>query len=186
MKTQKIVLALALAVTPAVLVAQENGNAYNNQNNKEVIVAQAPKQEASFFGPEGKILSLSERTLARIKARHEARKQAQAQKPQQIKTAADTAANPHNAYYAYGGREGHMMALGNLPRESAPEKTKNDTVTDTIPAYIKDADTISRNQTVIIGDSKSVNKSVKERNNTFRHYVKLVGESLAQDAPYMK
>lgn len=184
MKTQKIVLALALAVTPAVLFAQENGNAYNNQNNKEVIVAQNPKQEACFFGSEGKMLKLSELTLAKIRTNRAAKKKAKEEKPR-VKT--DTTENPHNAYYVYGGREGHMMALENLSKREIKKDSVKEEVRDTIPTYIKDADTISRNhQTVLIGDSNSVKKSIKQRNNTFRYYVKIVTETLAQDAPYEK
>ncbi len=184
MKTQKIVLALALAVTPVVLVAQENDNAYNNQNHKEVIVAQNPRQEASFFGSEGKMLNVSELTLQKIRAHRAARKKAKAQTP---RVANVTPENPHNAYYVYGGREGHMMALGNLGKREIKKDTVREEARDTIPTYIHDADTISRNhQTVLIGDSNSVKKSIKQRNNAFRYYVKIVTETLAQDAPYEK
>ncbi len=125
MKTQKIVLALALvAVTPAVLAAQENGNAYNKSTNE--VIAPAP-QTASIasFGPEGKLLSLADNTLARIRQNRQERKQHKEQQKQEpVQTKQDT--TPVPSYYPYGGREGHMLALENLgqKKNNRPQNTK--------------------------------------------------------------
>ena len=122
---KKIVLALALAVvTPAVLVAQENGNAYN-QNNNEVIAPNTQTQQASIvtYGPEGKILSLADLTLAKIRANRVNREKAEAQEPQAPvqKTEAAPASNKANIdeFTFLVGREGHMMALGNLGQKTS-------------------------------------------------------------------
>jgi len=185
MKTQKIVLALALAVTPVVVVAQQNDNAYNNQNNKEVIVAQNTKIETAFFGSEGKMLSVSELTLAKIKARRAANKKEKKETPRVA--ANDTYTNPHNSYYVYSGREGHMMALENLSKKPSKRDIVKEEKRDTVPTYIKEADTISRNhQTTLIGDNNSIKKSIKQRNNTFSYYVKLVGKTIIEEAKQEK
>lgn len=122
---KKIVLALALTVvTPAVLVAQENGNAYNQSSN-EVIAPVVPTQTASIasFGPEGKMLSLADLTLAKIRAHRAAKK---AEKPQTQKVKTDTTSNPHNAYYVYSASEGKMMIHSDLPAtNSRPKREKN-------------------------------------------------------------
>ena len=142
---KKIVLALALAVvTPAVLVAQENGNAYN-QNGNEVIAQSTQSEPASItsYGPEGKMLSLSDRALARIRQnriKKEQEEQQKTQAPQEPEKQANTEPAKSNidesAFFV--GREGHMMALGNLgqkgnhnqqntvrPAKKAPAATTN-------------------------------------------------------------
>lgn len=132
---KKIVLALALAaVTPAVLVAQENGNAYN-QNTNEVIAPSNPTQQASIvnFGPEGKLLSLADLTLAKIRSHREARaaaKAARAATPEQTEVT-DIPNKSNTVYYAYAGREGHMMALENLGQKKSTKPQRVDTTTTT-------------------------------------------------------
>ena len=177
---KKIVLALALvAVTPAVLVAQENGNAYNKSTN-EVIASNTKTQQlasSAYFGPGSKILYVSDNALERIRQQYKTKKQNKPQKTQktvqQTKTIDTTP-----AYYVYAGREGHMMALENLGKSN-----KNKAKKDTVPTYIKDAETISRNDSVNLGNNnKDLIKSEKKRNSTFRYYVKLVTESITQNA----
>ena len=180
MNTRKIVLALALAaVTPAVLAAQENGNAYNQSTN-EVIVSKNTATQASIldFGPESKVMSLADRTLAKIKARREARNNT---KPQVEKVNTDTTTNPHNAYYVYAGSEGKMMIHSDLSKNTASKKQDSTNV----PTYVKEADTLSNNHQVVLSP-KAAEKSAKTTNKNFRYYVRLVAESLRQDAPYEK
>ena len=137
---KKIVLALALAVvTPAVLVAQENGNAYN-QNGNEVIAPSTPTQTSSVnYGLEGKALYHADLALARIRANRIAKeKEAQTQAPVQTQapaqepqatTLASNRVNIDDSYF-HTGREGHMMALGhpkkgsNTPQNSPAPATK--------------------------------------------------------------
>lgn len=127
---KKIVLALALAaVTPAVLVAQENGNAYN-QNGNEVIASNTRTEASSVnYGVEGKALYHSDLALARARAERlakekekEAQKQApvQTQAPAQEPQATTLASNRVNIddSYFHTGREGHMMALGHPKKGS--------------------------------------------------------------------
>ena len=119
---KKIVLALALTVvTPAVLVAQENGNAYNQSSN-EVIAPVVPTQTASIttFGPEGKMLSLADLTLAKIRAHREARRNTN---PTQT-AYTEPVSNPHNAYYVYAGSEGKMMLHSEIAHSNSRPTTK--------------------------------------------------------------
>ena len=193
MKTQNIVLALALAaVTPAVLAAQENGNAYNQSTN-EVIATNTQTQQASItsFGPEGKVLSLAELTLAKIRQNREERRQrrearrqegnqsteAQRQVSNQEPAQQRRTTNPP-AYYPYGGREGHMMGL-----ELLSNKTTQDTTPT--PTYIRDIDTVSRNHQVTL-DSKAADTSAKKTNSTFGEYLREVNQAIIREAPFMK
>ena len=190
---KKIVLALALAaVTPAVLVAQENGNAYN-QNNNEVIAPTTQTEPVSIanYGPEGKALALSDLALARIRAKHANEvKQEQTQKKtkpskEEPTNTTPTASRPTaNTYNPYTGREGHMMAPGNYVRDLKQQERQ-----DTTPSYIREVDTIANNHHVVL-DNRTTERSVKSRGSSFRRTVyevaSIIGQSLAQQAPYDK
>ncbi len=183
MKTQNIVLALALAaVTPAVLSAQENGNAYNKSTN-EVIASNTQQASIASFGPEGKVLSLADLTLAKIKQKREERrqrKQQEKQKPAQQAKKNDTT----HAYYPCGGREGHMLVREDLRRERNNKAQK-----DTVPNHVRDIDTVSTNHKVNLDDKKT-EKSVKKTDTTFqqdrRTFGQIIREEISNEAPYTK
>lgn len=129
MKTQKIVLALALAaVTPAVLAAQENGNAYNKSTN-EVIAPTTQQTSIASFGPEGKLLSLADNTLAKIRQNHKERKQRkeqQKQEPDTVQTKQNDTTHT-SAYYPYGGPEGHMLVRADLHKNQSSRPQRDTT-----------------------------------------------------------
>ncbi|MBO7604872.1 MAG: hypothetical protein J6S61_00190 [Elusimicrobiaceae bacterium] len=197
MKTQKIVLALALvAVTPAVLSAQDY-----------------------VGGPGSKMSYIADNALARIRKNHQENNQNQdKQEPVQNKqhdTTSIYASVP--AYYPYGGREGHMTvqddvhknkssrpkkdtvkykptgsyhftspeghraALGNAAWEARHEKRDSTSV----PTLVRDIDTVSKNHQVTL-DSKKADKSAKQTNKTFRdslgEYGKQVLEAFQNNA----
>ena len=182
---KKIVLALALAaVTPAVLVAQENGNAYNQSKNE--VIASNTRTEASSvnYGVEGKALYHADLALAKIRANRIAKEkeaktqtpvqtQAPAQEPQAT-TLASKRVNIDDSYF-HTGREGHMMALGH----GWNNNTKHDTTP--VPTYVKEADTLSHNHQVVV-NADSSNKSVKKRNSAFRRYAHEIAQSIIRNA----
>ena len=210
MKTQKIVLALALvAVTPAVLAAQDY-----------------------VGGPGSKMSYIADNALARIRQNHK-ESNPQNQNPVKQQTVApqqqNTAQQRHTtdttpAYYPYAGREGHMMALENLGRShsSRPQTvttTRNNNAgsnnkaantynpyvgpeghraaignavrdarqdsTPVVQNYVRDLDTVSRNHQVTLSD-KTAERSTKKTDRTFRYYLNEIGQAIAQEAPYMK
>ncbi len=214
MKTQKIVLALALvAVTPAVLSAQDY-----------------------VGGPGSKMSYIADNALARIRQNHKESnpqdqnpvKNQQTVEPQQqtVQQAKPADTTPVPAYYPYGGREGHMLALENLgknqtakpqekrektqntPTVSSTHKTSNNynpyvgpeghraaignavrdarhDTTPAVPNHVRDLDTVATNHRVTL-NSKQSDKSAKKTNNTFVQYLQLVGKAIADEAPYMK
>lgn len=159
MKTQKIVLALALAaVTPAVLAAQENGNAYNKGTN-EVIATNNQQTSTLYVGPGSKIGYIADNALTRIRSQHqsetqsEPNEQSNARKQQrnagtqtqnndtlpEAKPSNNTTQRPTSSYNPYGGPDGHAYLAGeNLSsrlsarrqqRKAEKQTQKNDTVT---------------------------------------------------------
>lgn len=192
---KKIVLALALAaVTPAVLVAQENGNAYN-QNTNEVIASNTQTQTSSVnYGLEGKALYHSDLALAKIRAERVAREKQEQTPTQPAKhttaapvqpaaTPAKTSSQPVSI--TEYGPEGKMLSLSNRVLERrAKEQQEN-----AVPTYVKEADTISSNHQVVL-NSKSSEKSVKKSNSSFRRTLRevgsAIGHAIAQQAQYEK
>lgn len=213
MKTQKIVLALALvAVTPAVLAAQDY-----------------------VGGPGSKMSYIADNALARIRKNHK-ESNPQDQNPvkqqnttnqqataQQEKTADTT---PVPAYYPYGGPDGHAYLAGELAAEKRQKRqanrrkntstnsnaTTHRTTTSTyypytwpeghraalgnaprdarhdstnVPTHVRDIDSISTNHKVNL-NSKESDRSVKQTNKTFRYYLNEIGHAIAQETPYMK
>ena len=220
MKTQKIVLALALvAVTPAVLAAQENGNAYNKSTN-EVIASNNQQTSSAYFGPGTRMLYVADNALARIRKNHQEQKQ-EKQEPVQTKKNDTT---PAPAYNPYSGPEGHMLVHADLhknksgrpQRDTTDRKTSSATTTHktssnynpyvgpeghraaignavrdakhdstTVPTHVRDIDTLSTNHQVIL-NSKTADKSARNTNKTFRHYLNEIGQAIAQEARYSK
>lgn len=197
MKTQKIVLALALvAVTPAVLAAQDY-----------------------VGGPGSKMSYIADNALERIRQNHKESntqdqnpvKNQQTVEPQQTVQQTKTA-NTTPAYYPYSWSEGHMLvrenlkkpktdtvkykstgsyqytgpeghraAIGNAKRDAKHEKYEPKSV----PSHVKDIDTIATNHQVTL-DNKKAEKSAKKTNKTFRNYLSEIAQAIAQEAPYMK
>jgi len=206
---KKIVLALALAVvTPAVLAAQENGNAYN-QNENEVI-AQKPQSEPvsiTSYGPEGKMLSLSDRALARIRQNRIKKEQEEAQKvqtpqvqePQKQKaqrplkqteaTPVKTKSEPVSIT-SYGP-EGKMLSVADRAQERKARNNAQQQQEQEAPVttYVKEADTVANNHQVVL-TNKAANKSAKKRNSSFLRTVRsagsAIGHALAANAQYEK
>ncbi|MBO4707278.1 MAG: hypothetical protein J5594_01800 [Elusimicrobiaceae bacterium] len=211
MKTQKIVLALALvAVTPAVLAAQDY-----------------------VGGPGSKMLYIADNALSRIREstkeqndKNEPQKQEPVQKKQND-TTVNYATVP--AYYPYGGREGHMLVQEDVHkkknnkhhRDTTDRKnnTRTHERTDTatrrtsstytytgieghraalgnavrdakrdstpVPTHVKDLDTVSKSHQVTL-DKKTENKNTKQTHKTFRSYLNEIGNAVIQEIPYMK
>ena len=214
MKTQKIVLALALvAVTPAVLAAQDY-----------------------VGGPGSKMSYIADNALERIRQNHKESntqdqnpvKKQQTVEPQQTVQQAKTA-NTTPAYYLYGGPDGHAYLAGELAAEKRQSNIRKNTSTNSnatthrttqtrpsstynpyvspeghraalgnaqrdarheydstnVPSHVRDIDTVSTNHQVTLNEKKA-DKSAKKTNNTFRYYLNEVGHAIAQEAPYMK
>ena len=192
---KNIVLALALAVvTPAVLAAQENGNAYN-QNGNEVIASNTRTETSSVnYWVEGKALYHSDLALARARAERLAKeKEAQTQAPEQKaqkptkktkkqkpvkktetpKPEQQTQAEPVKSdsqavSITEYGREGKMLSLSTRVQErKAKEKQEAD-----VPNYVKDADKVANNHQVV--NQKQSQKSTKRRGKSFRQNLREV------------
>ena len=211
MKTQKIVLALALAtVTPAVLSAQDY-----------------------VGGPGSKMLYIADNALARIRQHERNQERNQEPAPQNKTTTTTTpttapTTNPLSSVNLYPyGPEGHAMLAGEIAlsrlsarrqerranrrangnqNTPAPSNTsrsnrssehspylglqshhERDARQDSTPApsHVQDADALNRNHQVTL-DSRTADRSTKKTNNTFRYYLNEVGRAIANEAPYMK
>ena len=211
MKTKTIVLALALAaVTPAALSAQdyvggpgskmsyiadnalarirENHKENNPQNQNPVKQEQTaePQQQPTvqqskpadttpayypYAGREGHMMALE--NLGRKK---ENRPQTTTTPRNNNTVSTNRTANTYNPYT---GPEGHRAALGNAVRDARQDSTP------AVPNHVRDLDTVSRNHQATL-NNKTAERSAKKTNNTFLRYLQIVGEAVAQEAPYMK
>ena len=178
MKTQKIVLALALAavVTPAVVSAQD----------------------VHFGGTNDKMLYISDRALTRIRENHsvnnqqkqEPKKQTQQPQPSQPpkKTNTPTRTAPTNAYN-YPGPEGKAMLAGELfwqhISERRQQRRAKKQANNNVPTYVRDANTVSNNHQVTLSN-KAEERSARRTNSTFQQILWEVANAIVQEAPYMK
>ena len=204
MKTQKIVLALALvAVTPAVLSAQdyvggpgskmsyiadnalarirENNRANNERQNP---VTQKPATQVKtndttpayypYAGREGHMMALEN-----LGKNHSSRPQEKKETPKNTPATVNTP-RTSNTYNPYVGPEGHRAAMGNAVRDARHDSTPAAT-----PNYVRDLDTVARNNQASLSTKKE-ERSNKNTHNTFRYYLNEVGRAIANEAPYMK
>ena len=148
MKTQKIVLALALAaVTPAVLAAQENGNAYNKSTN-EVIASNNQQASSLYVGPGSKIGYIADNALTRIRTKHQSKKQNEPTEKQEKKTSPQV--NVAADAYRYGGPDGHALLAGeNLSARLSARRQQRKAEKQKQAQQVKTTDTVpvKRNNT---------------------------------------
>ena len=200
MKTQKIVLALALAaVTPAVVSAQEyvggpgskmsyiadNALARIRENNKNKN-QQEPVQKKqhdttsiytsvpAYYPYGGREGHMTVQDDVHKKNNNKHHKDTTKKKP----SASDISNKTNSNYNPYIGREGHMMAVGNAVRDARRNSTP-------VPTHVKDIDTVSTNHQVTL-DGKTAEKSAKKTNSGFRQLLSEVNQAIAQEARYSK